>query len=118
MPSRVMNTEPIFQPPKIVLSHQSFKDVVGRQNAKPLTESRPAPKPLELLRVGEAPRIELVHAEEVAELGMFPIENRSRFADGVLPPGKRVDVHAVIVPRDRFGVVMNLQSASIEPVRQ
>src|SRR5215208_2594649 len=54
----------------------------------------------------------------MSELGMLPIKNRARLADCVLPPRERIDIHLVIVPRDSLGVVSNLQSAPLEPIRQ
>src|SRR5207249_404130 len=88
IPSSVMNTETVFQPAKIMLAHQFLEHVVARQKSKPFAKPRSTPQARELPLVREAAGLELVDAEEVAELGVFAVEDRSRFADCVLAPGE------------------------------
>src|SRR5712691_7053193 len=49
---------------------------------------------------------------------MLAIEDRSRFSDGILPPGKRVDIHLGVMARNRLRGVADFQSPRLQPVRQ
>src|SRR5438093_13029299 len=90
-PSNLATQQPVLQPAKIMLAHQFLEDIIVCQKTKSLAQPGATAEPRELVLIGEHARLELVHAEEVAELGMLAIENRSRFADCVLPPRERVD---------------------------
>src|SRR5437867_12229372 len=75
MPSRVMNTQPVFQAAKIMLAHQLLEHIIVRQETKSLAEPGATAQASELALVGQSARLELVHAQEVAELGMLAIED-------------------------------------------
>src|SRR5688500_839847 len=97
-------------------AHERLEEGRSREEAEPFTETCSAPQLGQLRFIGERARLELVDAEEVSELGMLLVENRARLADRVLTPRERVDVHRMVVPRDRALVVVDLQALRIEPI--
>src|SRR5437763_1418184 len=99
-----------------MLAHQLLKDIVAREKSESLAEPRAAAEAGELTLVGKTARLQLMHAEKMSELGVLAIENRARLPDAVLPSGKSVDVHRMVVPRNRLRVVADLQSARFEAV--
>src|SRR5687767_14716281 len=109
MLSRGVCFEAVAQAAEVVLTHERLEYRGPRQDAEALAETRLAAEPGELRLVGEAPRMQLVHAEEVPELGMLAVEDRPRLADRVLPPGEGVDAHRVVVAGDGVRVVADLQ---------
>src|SRR5260370_29593565 len=119
IPSSVMNiSQTVPQPHQIVFTHQFLENMIVREKPKSFAETRAAAQSRKLTGVGQTARIELVNAEEVSELRVLAIENRARLSNRVLPPRERIDIHVVIVARNRVCVGSDLQSAPFQPVRQ
>src|SRR5688500_13921777 len=90
------SAETVAETAQVMLSHQRLEDIRPREQSKSFSEAR-FPSELRKLRfIRERPRLQLVHAEEVTELGVLLKEDRARLPDRVLPPRERVDVHRVI----------------------
>src|ERR1041384_6693144 len=101
-----------------MLAHQRLEYLRPRQQAEAFAEAGAAAQLREGVLVRERARLQLVHAEEVTELGVLAVENRPRLPHCVLPARERVDAHRVVVPRPRLGVVAYLKAELVEPVRE
>src|SRR6202035_4540074 len=101
-----------------MLAHQLLEHFRARQKTEAFAEMRAATKAIELRVAGQRAQLQLFDAEKVPQLRMLAVKNRAGLAHRVLPPGERVDAHAVIVASDRRGVVPDAQPSSIQPIRQ
>src|SRR5216684_906721 len=106
------------QPSKTILPEQLLVHYRARQKTEAFAEVRAATKAIELRIAGQRAQLQLFDAEEVTQLRMLAVKNRAGLSHRVLPPGERVDAHAVIVASDRRGVVSDAQPSSIQPIRQ
>src|SRR5436190_7478833 len=89
-----------------------------RKEPNPLTEPCAPAEPRQLALIREPASLQLVDSEEMPKLGVLAIEDRARLSDRVLPPGERIDIHLMVVACYRGRVVVDLQAARLEPVRE
>ena len=110
--------EAVAQSAQIVFAHESFENLWPREKPETFAEKSAATKTMQLGFIGERSRLQFLHSEKIGKLRMLAVEDRTRFADVVLPPRERVDAHPVVVACDCSGVVVDPQALPLQPVRK
>src|SRR5207253_9582835 len=98
-----------------MFAHELLENLRTGQKSKTFAEERAATEAMKAGFVGQCAGLQFLHTEKIGQLRMFAIEDRSRFADRALASGERVDVHPLVVARDRVGAVVEACVLPVQP---